>query len=78
MEWQASIYQWAKQTPMAVYTSLAFMIASTGIIFYVYTKHRTEKINLAPAIPYFSAVFVFCLTVLRIPSITEGKLSVSL
>jgi len=61
---QATIYQWAKFTPLAVYTSLAFIIASTGIIFYVYTKHRTGKINLASAIPSFSALFVFFLTLL--------------
>jgi len=63
MGWQAATYQWAKLTPMAAYTSLA-MIVSMGLVFYVYTKYRTEKINLSPAIPYFSALFVFCLTVL--------------
>ncbi|MGV8949025.1 MAG: GGDEF domain-containing protein [Candidatus Paracaedibacter sp.] len=60
----SSTYQWAKLTPMALYTAIGFIIASSGIVAFVYSKDSLEDINLSSKSPYLAAVFVCCLTFL--------------
>ncbi len=57
-------YQWAKLTPMAVHTAISFLIASSGIIFYVYVKYISGETNLSSMLAYFAALFVLCITAL--------------
>lgn len=60
----SSTYQWAKLTPMALYTAVGFIIASAGIIAFVYSKDTLRDINLSSKSPYLAASFVGCLTFL--------------
>jgi len=55
-------YEWAKLVPMAGHSAIAYLISSLGIIFYIYVKHTSGEINLSPALPYFGALFVLCIT----------------
>jgi diguanylate cyclase (GGDEF)-like protein len=57
-------YQWAKLTPMALSTAITFVIASSGIIFYIYVKHVSGEINLSSALPYFAALFMLFVSAL--------------
>lgn len=58
----SSIFQWAKLRPMALHTAMGFVIASAGIIAFIYSKDSLEEINLSSKSPYLAAVFVCCLT----------------
>jgi|GEM_PF-4465474 len=58
----SAIYEWAKLTPMALHTAIGFVIASTGIITFIYSRDSLEGINLSSKSPYLAAVFVCCLT----------------
>jgi diguanylate cyclase (GGDEF)-like protein len=57
-------YLWAKLTPMALLTAIGLMIASGGMMIYVYEKHILGEINLSGGAPYLASIFVFCLTFL--------------
>jgi len=58
----SATYEWARLTPMALHTAIGFIIASGGIIAFVYSKDSLEEINLSSKSPYLAAVFVCCLT----------------
>lgn len=60
----SSTYQWAKLTPMSLHTAVGFIIASGGIIAFVYSKDTLRDINLSSKSPYLAAAFVGCLTFL--------------
>ncbi|HUX78305.1 MAG TPA: diguanylate cyclase [Alphaproteobacteria bacterium] len=55
-----STYQWAKLTPMALHTAIGVIIASGGMIIYVYGKHVSDIIDLSAILPYFASIFVLC------------------
>lgn len=57
-------YQWAKLTPMSLPTAITFMIASSGIIFYVYIQHASGEIDLSSTLPYFAALFILFISAL--------------
>lgn len=58
----SAAYHWAKLTPMAPHTAMGFMIASSGMIAFVYSKDALKEINLSSKSPYLAAVSVCCLT----------------
>jgi len=67
-------YEWAKLVPMAGHSALGYLIASGGIISYIYVKHASQEINLSPALPYFGALFVLCIMgLVWKASVEEGR-----
>lgn len=58
----SAAYQWAKLTPMAPHTAMGFVIASSGMIAFVYSKDALKEINLSSKSPYLAAISVCCLT----------------
>jgi len=60
----SATYEWARLTPMALHTAIGFIIASGGIIAFVYLKDSLEEINLSSKSSYLASVFVCCLTFL--------------
>jgi len=58
----SNAYQWANLTPMAIHTTVLFILASINIILMIYVKHDSGEVNVSIALPIIAFMITISLT----------------
>ncbi len=56
--------QWYKFMPMALHTSIGFLLFCAGLVAYLFSKHLRGKIDLSSTLPAFAFMCSLCFTFL--------------